>query len=160
MADAVPTLAQRVTAAMLEQDKATRGLGIVLIHAEPGGCCVEMNVREDMLNGFSTCHGGVLFSFADSAFGMACNSRNERTVAAAGRIDFLRPALPGDVLRASAVERSVGWRLGMYDVTLTNQRGETVALFRGKSCRVEGTIVDGTTIANDNASGSEVSSCR
>jgi acyl-CoA thioesterase len=139
-----PSLAQRVVAAMLKEDRATATLGIRLVSVDAGSASVEMTMREDMLNGHATCHGGILFTLADTAFGIACNSRNQRTVAAAGQIDFLRPAVLGDVLQAAAVERSAGRRLGLYDVTITNQRGQTIALFRGKSCRIEGTIVDET----------------
>jgi acyl-CoA thioesterase len=142
MVKAAPTLAERVVAAMVREDRATRALGIKLVSVEEGACCVEMKIREDMLNGHTTCHGGILFTLADTAFGIACNSRNQRTVAAAGHIDFLRPALLNDVLRATAIERSVGSRLGLYDVTLTNQRNQTIALFRGKSCRIEGSIIE------------------
>jgi acyl-CoA thioesterase len=130
---------------MLREDRATAMLGISLVSVEAGAACVEMKIREDMINGHATCHGGILFALADTAFGMACNSRNLCTVAAAGQIDFLRPAVQGDVLRATAVERSAGRRLGLYDVNVINQRDETVALFRGKSCRIEGTIVEEST---------------
>ena len=142
MANVPQTLAQRVVTAMLRDDRATHVLGMRLVSAEAGTCSVDMRVREDMLNGHGTCHGGILFTLADTAFGIACNSRNQRTVAAAGQIDFLRPAVMGDTLRATAIERSVGRRLGLYDVTLTNQRDQTIALFRGKSCRVDGSIID------------------
>jgi acyl-CoA thioesterase len=144
MNSGTPTLAQRVVAAMLQEDRATRTLGIRLVSVDSGAACVEMPIREDMLNGHATCHGGILFTLADTAFGIACNSRNLRTVAAAGQIDFIRPAVLGDVLQATAIERSAGRRLGLYDVDVTNQRGQTIALFRGKSCRVEGAIVDET----------------
>jgi acyl-CoA thioesterase len=136
------TLAQRVVTAMLAKDRATPMLGMVVLSAEEGACCLEMAVREDMLNGYETCHGGILFALADSAFAFACNSRNQSTVAAGAQIDFLRPARIGDVLRATAVELSAGKRLGLYDVTVTNQKQQTVALFRGKSCRVDGILVD------------------
>lgn len=139
------TLAQRVLTAMLARDRATPMLGIVVLSAAEGTCCLEMRVREDMLNGYETCHGGILFSLADSAFAIACNSRNLCTVAAGAQIDFLRPARVGDVLCATAVEVSAGKRLGLYDVTIVNQRQQTIALFRGKSCRVDGVLVDEAT---------------
>ena len=145
MPELPPTLAERVVSAMLREDRATRMLGMVLISVQAGGGCVEMIVREDMLNGYKTCHGGILFSLADTAFGIACNSRNQRAVAAGAQIDFLRPALQGDVLRAIAVERSTSRRLGLYDVTITDQHEQTIALFRGKSFSVKGTIVEETS---------------
>ncbi len=135
------TLAERVVAAMLREDRATKALGMRVISVAEGTACMEMPVREDMLNGHLTCHGGILFALADTAFAFACNSRNQRTVAAGAQIDYLRPAVKGDVLRAKAVELSAGRRLGLYDVAVVNQRGETVALFRGKSCRIEGTVI-------------------
>ena len=137
-----PTLVERVVTAMLAKDRATPMLGMVVLSADAGTCCVEMRVREDMLNGYETCHGGILFSLADSAFAIACNSRNQCTVAAGAQIDFLRPARVGDVLRATAVEVSAGKRLGLYDVAVVNQKQQTIALFRGKSCRVDGILVE------------------
>jgi acyl-CoA thioesterase len=127
---------------MLSVDNASRALGMRLISAGVGKSCVEMKIREDMLNGHRTAHGGILFSLADSAFAFACNSRNQRNVVAAAHMDFLRPAILKDVLRATAIEHSLGSRLGLYDVTVRNQRGETVAVFRGKSCRIEGRIIE------------------
>lgn len=141
MVEASVLLAERVMAAMLLEDRATAALGMQVEAMDAGAACVTMEVRDDMLNGFATCHGGLLFSLADSAFGFASNSRNLRAVAAGCQIDYLRPAVVGDRLRAVAVECSSGKRLGLYDVTITNQREETVALFRGRSCRISGTIV-------------------
>ena len=138
---AAKTLAERVVDSMLHDDRATRMLGMRVVSVSAGTCRVEMTVREDMLNGHRTCHGGILFSLADTAFAFACNSHNDRAVAAGAQIDYLRPALEGDVIRAVAEERSAGKRLGVYDVTLTNPKGQTVALFRAKSCRIEGVVV-------------------
>ena len=135
------TLAQRVISAMLEEDRATAMLGMRVVDIDEGACTMEMPIRADMLNGHGTCHGGLLFSLADTTFAFACNSRNQRTVAAGAQIDFVLPAREGDVIRASASERAAGRRLGVYDVTLTNQRGETIALFRGRSCRIEGAVL-------------------
>lgn len=136
------SLAERAAAAMMNADRAAAMLGMHLLSVDAGTAAVEMPIRADMLNGHGTCHGGILFALADTALGLACNSRNRRTVSAAAQIDYLRPALPGDILQATVIERSTGRRLGLYDVTVTNQHGQTVALFRGKSCRIEGTLVD------------------
>ena len=138
---ATKTLAERVVDSMLRDDRATHMLGMRVVRVSEGTCCVEMRVREDMLNGHRTCHGGILFSLADTAFAFACNSRNYRAVAAGAQIDYLRPALEDDVISAVAEERSAGKRLGVYDVTLTNPKGQTVALFRAKSCRIDGMVV-------------------
>ena len=83
-----------------------------------------MTVRADMLNGHAICHGGFIFTLADSAFAFACNSYNLNTVASGCGIDFLAPAREGDVLTAGAHERSAAGRTGVYDIEVTNQRGE------------------------------------
>lgn len=101
-----------------------------------------MTVTADMVNGHRVCHGGLVFALADSAFAFSCNSYNRSTVAAGASIDFLAPAHEGDVLTATAVER---WRLrraGIYDIAVTNQRGETIALFRGRSHELDGRVVE------------------
>ena len=97
---------------MLEGDQVSRGLGIVLVSAGAGRALLEMSVREDMLNGFGTCHGGILYTFADTALSCACNSRNERSVAHHCSIIYLRPGRLGDRLIANAVERSSAGRVG------------------------------------------------
>jgi acyl-CoA thioesterase len=135
------SLARRTVAAMREHDQGSAWLGVEVKSVDVGAATVTMRVRAEMLNGHGTCHGGFLFALADSVFGFACNSRNAKTVAAGGQIDFLRPALLGDELRAEAIERALGGQLGVYDVRISNQRGEIVALFRGKSCRVPGTVI-------------------
>ena len=101
-----------------------------------------MTVRGDMLNGHAICHGGFIFTLADSAFAYACNSYNLVTVASGCAIDFLAPAREGDVLTARAAERSAAGRTGVYDIDVVNQRGETIALFRGKSYRIKGHVVE------------------
>jgi acyl-CoA thioesterase len=96
-----------------------------------------------MLNGHDICHGGFIFTLADSAFAYACNSYNQNTVASACHIDFLAPAKQGDTLQAEAVERSLSGRTGVYDVTVRTHTGTTIALFRGKSYRIRGEVIDG-----------------
>ncbi|NKF23505.1 hydroxyphenylacetyl-CoA thioesterase PaaI [Solimonas marina] len=137
-----PTLAQRVVRRMLEGDTATAMLGMEVESVASGRAVVAMTVRGDMLNGHASCHGGLIFSLADSAFAFACNSGNQRTVAAGCQIDFVKATRLGDRLRAEAVERNAGSRLGVYDITVSNQHGELVALFRGKSCRIGGHVID------------------
>ena len=107
----------------------------------PGQALLSMPVRLDMLNGHQICHGGFIFLLADSAFAFACNSYNRNTVASACHIDFLAPARLGDVLEAEAIERSRSGRTGVYDISVSVRGGKTVALFRGKSYRIEGEVI-------------------
>jgi acyl-CoA thioesterase len=102
---------------------------------------MRMRVREDMLNGHGTCHGGYIFMLADSAFAFACNSHNFNTVGAGCTIDYLAPGRAGDVLVAEAVEQALSGKTGVYDVVVTDRDGRKVALFRGKSHRVAGHVV-------------------
>ena len=144
----VPTdpqaLAQAVGTAMYAIDPATQAMGVKLDRIAPGEARMTMTVRRDMLNGHQTCHGGFLFAFADSAFAFACNARNLNTVAAGCTIDFLAPGFAGDVLSAHAVERSLAGRTGIYDVTVTNQHAQVLALFRGRSHRIKGQVLGQT----------------
>ena len=135
-------LAERVTAAMYANDHASRSLGISVASVGPGHAEMTMTVRADMVNGHAICHGGFIFLLADSAFAFACNSYNRNTVAQGCSIDYLAPAHQGDVLRAIAVERSRTGRTGVYDIEVQNQHGKTVALFRGKSYRIDGHVVE------------------
>jgi len=135
-------LAQQVGQVMLANDRATREtVGMDLISCEPGRARMRMMVQDKHLNGHQTCHGGFIFTLADSTFAFACNSHNHNAVAAACSIEFLKPAHLGDELRTEGVEQVLSGRHGIYDVKVTNQRGETVALFRGKSAQIPGTVV-------------------
>jgi acyl-CoA thioesterase len=134
-------LAERVAAAMWSRDDASQGLGMSLVQVSPGSARLRMMVRRDMLNGHAICHGGFIFALADSAFAYACNSYNLTTVASGCSIDFVTPAREGDTLAAHAHERSASGRTGVYDIEVVNQRGETIALFRGKSYRIKGHVV-------------------
>ena len=136
------TLAERVADSMYERDTATQALGIRIAHVGPGYAELAMTVRADMLNGHEICHGGFIFTLADSAFAYACNSYNLNTVASGCAIDFTSPARFRDLLTARAHERQLSGRTGVYDVEVANQRGETVALFRGKSYRIKGHLVE------------------
>jgi acyl-CoA thioesterase len=135
------SLAEAAGAAMLERDAASRALGIVLAGIRPGHARMTMRVRADMLNGHRSCHGGFIFALADSAFAFACNSRNLVTVGAGCTIDYLAPGQEGDLLSATAVERALSGRSGIYDVDVVNQDGQVVATFRGRSRQVGGTVV-------------------
>jgi acyl-CoA thioesterase len=136
-------LAEQVAAAMWSRDRATNALAMQILGVKPGYALVSMPVRADMLNGHDICHGGFIFTLADSAFAYACNSYNQNTVASACHIDFLAPAKQGDTLQAEAVERSLSGRTGVYDVTVRTHTGTTIALFRGKSYRIRGEVIDG-----------------
>jgi acyl-CoA thioesterase len=136
------TLAELAGKTMYERDPASQALGMTLAAIRPGYARMRMRVREDMLNGHGTCHGGYIFMLADSAFAFACNSHNFNTVGAACTIDYLAPGRAGDVLVAEAVEQALAGKTGVYDVVVTDQDGRKVALFRGKSHRVAGHVVD------------------
>jgi len=133
--------AERATAALFERDGASQALGMRLAAVRPGWARVVMRVRADMVNGHGVCHGGMVFALADSAFAFACNSYNESTVAAAATIDFLAGAREGDELTAEAGELWRTRRNGIYEISVCNQRGERIALFRGRSYRIDGQVV-------------------
>ena len=137
------SLAERVAAEMFARDRASQAMGMRISKVGPGRAELTMTVRADMLNGHATCHGGFIFTLADSAFAFACNSANLTTVASGCSIDFVTPAREDDVLTAIGKERSLSGRTGVYDIEVRNQRGETVALFRGKSHRVKGHVIAG-----------------
>ena len=145
MTDLTPSdpqaLAEAAAQALWARDRATQGLGMAIERIAPGQALMSMPVRLDMLNGHQICHGGFIFLLADSAFAFACNSHNRNTVASACHIDFLAPARLGDVLEAEAVERSRSGRTGVYDISVKVRGGKTVALFRGKSYRIEGEVI-------------------
>jgi acyl-CoA thioesterase len=134
-------IAERVAGEMFARDSASQSLGMQVKEVRPGYARLTLIVRPDMLNGHAICHGGVIFSLADSAFAFACNSHNQNTVASGCSIDFLAPAKAGDELSAEAVERALLGRIGVYDVTVTNSEGRTIALFRGRSYRVTGEVI-------------------
>lgn len=127
--------------AMYAQDRASQALGMRILEIRPGYARLAMSVREDMVNGHKICHGGLIFTLSDSAFAFACNTYDLVTVASSASIEFLLPARLGDELTAIAEERSRSKRTGVYDVAVRNQRGECVALFRGRSHEIGGSIV-------------------
>lgn len=134
-------LAERAAQALFASDRASASLGITIEQVRPGFARLRMAVRADMVNGHGMCHGGMVFALADSAFAVACNSHNAVTVAAAAAIDFLAPARVGDELTAEARELWRSKRSGIYEISVSNQRGETIALFRGRSHCAGGQIV-------------------
>jgi acyl-CoA thioesterase len=133
--------------AMWKNDRASRWLGLVVEAVGPGTATLTMTVREDMLNGHDICHGGLVTTLADSAFAFACNAYNELTVAAGFDVNLMASARLGDVLTARATELAKTGRTGVYDIAVTNQRGEAIAAFRGRSYTVKGKpLVEGLPV--------------
>lgn len=131
-------LARACAEAMWKEDDASKGLGMEIVDIRPGRATLAMVVRPEMVNGQRIAHGGFIFTLADSAFAYACNSHNDRTVAAQGNITFLRSGKLGDRLVATAREVSRSGRSGIYDVRVT--AGDAViAEFRGHSRTIPGT---------------------
>jgi acyl-CoA thioesterase len=118
---------------MMQRDAASAMLGMQVEVDAPGEAVVSMTVREDMLNGFAITHGGLVFALADTAFAIACNEDERVTVAGGADITFLKSTRAGQTLRASALRRTVSGRTGLYDVTVTDETGDVVAEFRGRS---------------------------
>lgn len=134
-------LAEACAAAMWAEDRASQSLGMVIESVGPGRALLTMTVREDMVNGHGLCHGGFVFTLADSACAFACNSGNRVTVLQGARIDLMRPALLGDVLRAEAIEVHRGARSGVYDIAVRRGDGKLVATFRGNTSSTDKSIV-------------------
>lgn len=134
--------AKQVAASMFAVDTATKDtMGMEILVCEPGRAVLRMPVQPLHLNGHQICHGGFIFTLADSTFAFACNSYNKAAVAAGCSIEFLKPAKLGDVLTSEGVEQTLSGRHGIYDIRVTNQHGDTVAMFRGKSAQIQGTVI-------------------
>jgi acyl-CoA thioesterase len=133
-------LAEAASAAMWRNDAASQGLGMRLLRVAPGEADMSMTVEPYMLNGHGSCHGGFLFALADSAFAFACNSFNQRTVAQACGITYLRPGRAGSLLTACARLSAQSGRSGVYDVRISDAAGEVVALFQGQSREIGGSV--------------------
>ena len=131
-------IAEATRDAMLRSDRASQSLGMRVLAIGPGSATLAMTVREDMLNGHDTCHGGLIATLADSAFALACNSYNEVTVASGFDVNLFVASHLADELTAVATEVSKSGRTGVYDVAVSNQRGETVAAFRGRAYTIKG----------------------
>ena len=136
-------LAAQVGETMFAVDVASKDtMGMELLLCAPGHARMRMQVRELHLNGHGMCHGGFIFTLADSTFAFACNSHNKNAVAAAASIEFLKPAHAGDVLTCTGQEQVLSGRHGVYDMTVRNQNDEVIALFRGKSAQIPGQVVN------------------
>lgn len=134
--------AERIGEAMWREDVASRSLGMTLEAIGAGHASLSMKVTKSMANGQKLCHGGFVFTLADSAFGYACNAHNQRAVSASCSIDYLAPAYVDDRLTAHASEVLRSGRRGIYDVKVVNQHGATVALFRGHAATVKGRWIE------------------
>jgi len=117
--------------AMMAKDYFSQWLGIERLEEREGFCKLKMTIRKEMCNGFEICHGGITFSFADSALAFACNSHGKHAVSIETSISHLKPLKPGDTIIAIAEQRSVSNRIGIYDVRVEKENGELVALFKG-----------------------------
>ncbi|MDX7998645.1 hydroxyphenylacetyl-CoA thioesterase PaaI [Xenorhabdus sp. Reich] len=134
-------LARRCVETLYAKDVCAQSLGMHIEHIDVGIARLRMTIVPDMLNGHQNCHGGILFSLADTAFAYACNSGGVATVASSGSIDFIRPAVEGDQLTATASVQYQGKTTGLYDVKIINQHGKVVALFRGHAHRLGHSIL-------------------
>lgn len=135
-------LAQRVGEAMFSADVASQQtMGMELVFCKPGQARMTLQVTLAHLNGHQICHGGFIFTLADSTFAFACNSHNKVALAASASIEFLKPAQLHDVLTCDGKEIVLSGRHGVYDMTVRNQHNEVIALFRGKSAHIQGMVV-------------------
>lgn len=142
MAQTADEIARLSAEAMWSKDDASKSLGISLDRVDPGSAVLSMKVTDRHTNGHNICHGGFIFTLADSAFAFACNSYNRIAVAQNNSISFLSPGKMGDTLTATATEVHRAKRSGIYDVVVTNQDNLKIALFRGNSRTLEGTVFD------------------
>lgn len=140
MAEDALTLARKCAEAMWSEDRASRALGMEIVDIAPGRATLAMTVRDSMTYGLNMCHGGYIFTLADSAFAYACNGYDQRTVAQHCSVSFLRPAQSGERLTAECIERSRAGRSGIYDVSVKRADGMPIAEFRGHSRAIGGTL--------------------
>lgn len=135
-------IARRSADAMWAEDNASRGLGMTIEAIGPGSAALSMTVRPEMVNGHGLCHGGFIFTLADSAFAFACNSRGQRHVAQHCQVTFVAPGRLGMRLTAVAQERQRAERSGIYDITVRDEAGAVIAEFRGHSRAIPGSLLD------------------
>lgn len=139
-------LAEACAEALLKDDRLTKELNMEILRVAPGYAELTMPIQQWMTNGHDTCHGGMIFSLADSAFAFSCNTENYPTVAAGVTIDYISPGHKGDLLTAKARKSHQRGRTGIYDVRVENQKGELIAMFRGRSHRIRGVVIPGTEL--------------
>ena len=134
--------AEKAAAIMWENDRASPWIGMRLDTIDEGRSKMSLVVQDHHVNGHDICHGGIIFTLADSAFAFACNSRNQNTVAQHNSITYISPGKLGDTLTADAKEVSLSGRSGIYDVTVTNQNNDIIAEFRGFSRAIRGQLFE------------------
>lgn len=134
-------LARACVAAMYDRDVASQTIGITVAEVREGFAVLKLTIKADMLNGHGICHGGFIFTLADTAFACACNTRNQANLAQKCSIEYKRPGKAGDQLRATAEHQTQAGRYGVYQVRVTDQDNTLIALFEGHSCRVKGTLL-------------------
>lgn len=135
------TMAKACADAMWQNDRASKGLGMQIERVAPGEAVISMTVRKEMTNGHGICHGGFIFTLADSTFAFACNTYDQRTVAQQCAVTFIESAHEGDVLTAHALERTRSGRSGIYDVTVRDGTNKVIAEFRGHSRTITGSLL-------------------
>ncbi len=135
-------LAIACSEAMHEKDALSKHCGMVPESTAPGDAKVTMTVVDFMLNGLGTCHGGVIFALADTAFAHACNNHNKANVAMDCRIDYLYPAYQGDELVATAKQTHQGRRSSLFDIKVVNQEGRNIAFFQGRSYDINRPVIE------------------
>ena len=135
-------LAQAVVGKLLEADTCSTALGLEVLDLDARHAVVRMKVRDDMVNGHGVCHGGMVFTLADTCSAFACNSENESSLLSSAQIELFRSAMLDDELTATARAVNQGKRKGVYDVNVVNQRDQLVAVFRGQSQRVGEPLIE------------------
>ena len=135
------TTAKSVVTKMMRDDLFSQWLGIKVLDVKEGYSKIQMTLRNEMINGFGVIHGGIAFSLADSCFAFACNNRNNLSMALDTSITFTKATKPNDVLTAEAKEIHNGKSTGLYIITIKNQNGEQVALFKGTCFRTGKTLI-------------------
>jgi len=135
-------LAEAAARDMHARDAVAQALGINILTVSPGRASAQMLVRPDMLNCHGMCHGGMIFTLADACFGFACHSRNHNTVGQHTETSFILPVVPGTVLTATAEERASTGRSSIYDITVSDDRGRVVTLFRGHARQIAGKVIE------------------
>ena len=134
-------LARACVDAMYSRDVASKSIGITIAEVREGFARLNMPITAEMLNGHGICHGGFIFTLADTAFACACNTRNDSNLAQKCSIEYKRPGKAGDRLTAAAEHLSQNGRYGLYQVTVTDRDDKLIALFKGHSYRVKGNLL-------------------
>jgi len=124
-------LSEKIVSTMFEGDAFSKWLGIEIIDVSEGSCELRLTIRDEMTNGFKIAHGGITYSIADSALAFASNSHGRKSISVETSISHTKQCLVGDVITAKAIEKSISNKIAIYEIIITNQKEETVALFKG-----------------------------